>query len=106
MLVGLDRVAWPWIAPEADPRELLLMRVGAGDVDTVMVGGEVVLRDGRPTRFDLDEVAAEAAGDARRPALPIRGRADVERLRRHVEAHYRNWEVPDLVPWTVYNARG
>ena len=106
VLVSLDRIAWPWIAPEADPRELLLMRAGAGDVDTVLVGGEVVLRDGRPTRFDLDEVAAEAA--AMLAGQPFRS-ADarmVERLRGYVEAYYRDWEVPDLAPWTVYNARG
>ena len=106
VLVDLNRVIWPWVAPEADPRELLLMRARAGDVDTVIIGGEVVLRDGRPTRFDLDEAAAEAA--AMLADQPFRS-ADarmVERLRGHVEAYYRNWEVPDLAPWTVYNARG
>lgn len=106
VLVDLDRVAWPWVAPEADPRELLLMRAGAGDVDTVLVGGEVVLRDGRPTRFDLDEVGREAA--AMLGSQPFRS-ADarlIERLRGHVEAYYLNWELPDLAPWTVYNTRG
>ena len=29
--------------------------------------------------------------------------AMIERLRRHVEAYYLEWEVPDLAPWTVYN---
>ena len=104
VLVDLDRVTWPWIAPEADPRELLLMRAGAGDVDTVLVGGEVVLRDGRPTRFDLDEVGREAAAMLGGQAFRSADAAMVERLRRHVEAHYQAWEVPDLVPWTVYNA--
>lgn len=106
VLVDLDRVAWPWIAPEADPRELLLMRAGAGDVDTVLVGGEVVLRDGRPTRFDLDEVAAEAAAMLAGQPFRSEDARMVERLRGHVEAYYREWEVPDLAPWTVYNARG
>ena len=106
VLVDLDRVAWPWIAPEADPRELLLMRAGAGDVDTVLVGGEVVLRDGRPTCFDLDEVAAEAAAMLAGQPFRSENARMVERLREHVEAYYREWEVPDLAPWTVYNARG
>ena len=106
VLVDLNRVIWPWVAPEADPRELLLMRARAGDVDTVIIGGEVVLRDGRPTRFDLDEAAAEAV--AMLADQPFRS-ADarmVARLREHVEAYYRDWEVPELAPWTVYNARG
>ena len=105
VLVGLDRVTWPWVAPEADPRELLLMRARAGDVDTVMVGGEIVLRGGRPTRFDLDEVAAEAVAMLAGQPFRSTDARMVERLRGHVEAYYREWEVPDLAPWTVYNAR-
>ena len=105
VLVDLDRVTWPWIAPEADPRELLLMRAGAGDVDTVLVGGEVVLKNGRPTRFDLDEVAREAAAMLGSQAFRSVDASMVELLRRHVEAYYLEWEVPDLAPWTVYNTR-
>ena len=30
----------------------------------------------------------------------------IERLRPHVEAYYQAWQVPDLAPYTVYNARG
>ena len=106
VLIDLDRVEWPWVAPEADPRELLLMRAGAEDVDTVIIGGEVVLRDGRPTRFDLDDVAAEAAAMLASQPFRSEDARMVERLREHVEAYYRTWEVPDLAPWTVYNARG
>ena len=106
VLVDLDRVTWPWVAPEADPRELLLMRTGAGDVDTVLIGGEVVLENRRPTRFDIDEAGREAAAMLASQASMSTDAPMVDRLRRHVEAHYRSWEVPDLVPWTVYNARG
>ena len=106
VLIDLDRVGWPWVAPEADPRELLLMRAGAEDVDTVIIGGEVVLRDGRPTCFDLDDVAAEAAAMLSRQPFRTEDARMVERLRRRVEAYYVSWEVPHLAPWTVYNARG
>lgn len=105
VLVDLERLTWPWVAPEADPRDLLLMRARAGDVDTVIVGGEVVLRDGRPTRFDLEEVGREA-----RAVLDSAGRSPeqaalVERLLPHIEAYYRGWDIPELVPYTVYNSR-
>ena len=106
VLINLDRVVWPWVAPEADPRELLLMRASAGDVDTVLVGGEVVFRDGRPTRFDLEEVGREAAEMLCNQTFRSADAGMVERLRRHVEAYYLEWEMPDLAPWTVYNARG
>ena len=106
VLIDLARVTWPWIAPEVDPRELLLMRASAGDVDTVLIGGEVVLCGGRPTRFDIDEVGREAAGMLSAQAYRSEDAELIERLRPHVEAYYQAWQVPDLTPYTIYNARG
>ena len=106
VLVDLARVSWPWIAPEIDPREFLLMRAGAGDVDTVLVGGEVVLRGGRPTRFDVDAVGREAAEVLNAQAYRTEDAEMIERLRPHIEAYYQAWQVPDQTPYTVYNARG
>lgn len=53
VLLKLDRITWTWVAPEADPRLLLLTRSRSDDVDAVLIGGEVVLREGMPTRFDM-----------------------------------------------------
>ena len=61
VMVDLDRITWPWTAPEVDPRDLLIMRARAGDVTTVLVDGEVVYRDGRSTRIHLDAVGREVA---------------------------------------------
>lgn len=106
VLVDLARVTWPWVAPEIDPREFLLMRAGAGDVDTVLIGGEIVLSGGRPTRFDIEEIGREAAAVLSAQAYRAEDVELLERLRTHIEAYYRAWEIPDLVPHTVYNARG
>jgi cytosine/adenosine deaminase-related metal-dependent hydrolase len=105
VLVDLERVTWPWIAPESDPRDLLLMRAGAGDVDTVLVGGEVVLRGGRPTRFDMEEVGREAAAVLGAASYPIEDAQLIERLLPHVEAYYQAWDIPELAPYTAYNTR-
>ena len=106
MLIDLARVTWPWIAPEVDSRELLLMRAATGDVDTVLIGGEVVLSGGRPTRFDVDEVGREAARMVNAQAYRSEDAELIERLRPNVEAYYQAWRIPDLMPFTVYNARG
>lgn len=59
----------------AGTRELeaaLVWSESGGSVTHVVVAGEVVVRDGRPTRFDLDEVRAAIAGQAaRRLAAPV-----------------------------------
>lgn len=105
VLIRLDRITWPWVAPEVDPHLLLLTRSQAGDVDTVLVDGEVVLQDGKPTRFDM-----VAAGMALREALAdttvSKASIDmVERLLPYLEAHYGNWPFQDLDPYTAYNSR-
>lgn len=105
-LIDLERLAWPWVAPEADPREVLLLRAAAGDVDTVLIDGEVVLQDGKPTRFNIVEVGREAAQMLSAQAYPFEEAKLVDRLRAHIEKQYQAWEVPDLEPYTVYNARG
>jgi len=77
VLIDLDRVRWPWTAPEADPRALLAMRAKAEDVDTVLVGGEVVFRDGRPTRFDMDAAGRELFERLRELRLSLARSQDV-----------------------------
>ncbi|WP_420565759.1 amidohydrolase family protein [Thalassobaculum sp.] len=105
VLVNVERLSWPYVAPEADPFAVVLQRAKQGDVDTVIVGGEVVLQDGWPTRFDLKAVAAELAEQV--AALPYdRDYADLyAELRPHVEAWYAAWEVPEMDPWIAHNSR-
>ncbi|MGI9413082.1 MAG: amidohydrolase family protein [Hyphomicrobiales bacterium] len=105
VMVDLEKVTWPWVSPEIDPRELILMRAKASDVDAVYVGGELVCQDGRPTRFDADEVAGELAAALGAAPFPEEGHARAERLMPHVEAYYREWEVPGLQAYTAYNSR-
>lgn len=105
VLVGLERLSWPWIAPECEPRELVLLRARADDVDTVLIAGEVVLEAGRPTRFDHQAVG-RAIADALSNQAPPADAADIEALLLpEVEAHYRDWEAPASVPYVSYNSR-
>jgi cytosine/adenosine deaminase-related metal-dependent hydrolase len=104
VLINLERVTWPWIAPEADPKNIVLYRARAGDVDTVLVAGEVVLRGGMPTRFDLQEVGRELAERLDAAPFPEAGAEMVEQLLPHLEAWYKQWPVPDLNPWIKYNS--
>jgi cytosine/adenosine deaminase-related metal-dependent hydrolase len=105
VLINLDRVTWPWIAPEADPRDLVLFRAHASDVDTVLVDGEVVLRDSMPTRFDLQEVGRGLAERLDAEPYPQTKAEMVTQLLPHLEAWYERWQVPALEPWIRYNSR-
>lgn len=56
VLYRLDAPGW---MPVNDAVAQLVFAETGASVDTVMVGGEVLLRDGRPTRFDPAELARE-----------------------------------------------
>jgi cytosine/adenosine deaminase-related metal-dependent hydrolase len=105
IVLDTERLSWPWIAPECDPRELLLMRAKADDVRTVLVGGEVVWNDGRPTRFDIDAAARELAGALKTTPFPQRQAELIERLRPYIEGYYGAWEAAPLTPYISYNSK-
>jgi hypothetical protein len=71
----------------------------------VLIDGEVVLQDGKPTRFDLDAAAAEAAAMLASQPLPSRAADTARRLLPYLESYYAGWDVPDAAPYICYNAR-
>lgn len=105
VLVDLERLSWPWIAPEIDPLTLILLKAKAGDVTTVLVDGEVVLEDGQPTRIDMQAVGAILAEGLQKQAFPVETAELVAELRPHLEAWYRAWPAGEDVPWAAFNSR-
>ena len=105
MVVDLERLIRPWIAPEVDPLELIVLRARKDDVRCVLVDGEVVMRDGEVTRFDERAAAGALAEHLDSEPLPRKHAGIAARLRPHLEAWYQRWEAPPLAPYTTYNAR-
>jgi cytosine/adenosine deaminase-related metal-dependent hydrolase len=105
VLVKCDRLTWPWIAPEANPLHVVLMRARAADVDTVIVNGQVVLQNGQPTGFDLQAIGQEIAEQLN--AAPNREEyfALANELRPHLANWYASWGSPSLEPYAAFNAR-
>ena len=89
VLVDWRRVLSGYAHPDVDPVTLLVYRARGADVDTVMVGGDVVYRGGRFTHIDETAVLAEAA-EALNAAPPRSGDAArvVAQLTPHLERYY------------------
>lgn len=61
VIVDLDR---PHLWPQHDPVATYFHWGQAGDIETVLVDGEIVIRDGRSSRVEFHQVAAAAQGAA------------------------------------------
>jgi cytosine/adenosine deaminase-related metal-dependent hydrolase len=105
VLLKLDRIMWPWTAPEVDPLTLILYRAAAGDVDTVLVGGQVVVEAGRVTTLDEAAVGQELAARLRQTDYPADQAALVEALKPYIEQYYQSWPMEEFQPYTIYNSR-
>ena len=72
-----------------------------------LVDGEVVLREGQPTRFDRDALFEEIRGALDRPLTPQEvDRREVARLvEPHLRAFYEGTLPEDAQPYTIYNSR-
>lgn len=105
VLVKCDRITWPWLAPEANPLQVVLMRARAADVDTVLVNGQVVLQAGQPTQFDLQAVGQAVAEQLKTAPNRDQYRAMAEAVQPYLKRWYANWEVPRLDPYVAFNSK-
>ncbi|MGB7086654.1 MAG: amidohydrolase family protein [Phormidesmis sp.] len=103
VLVKCDRMTWPYLAPEADPLRVVMMRACSADVDTVLVNGRVVLEDGEPTGFDVRSLGEKIAMQL--AAAPDRAahRSLAKAVRPYLANWYANWQVPELKPFAAFN---
>jgi len=93
VLLPWQQVAYPYLDPETPVLDAIVHRARATAIDTVLVGGEVVMRNGQPTRVDKAALLEELAASLRRPFT-----AEEERRRQlsravfpHVQQFYDSW---------------
>jgi cytosine/adenosine deaminase-related metal-dependent hydrolase len=93
VLLPWRAVAYPYLDPDTPVVDAIVYRARASAVDTVLVAGEPVVKDGRITRLDKASALEELAASLRHPLQP-----DEERRRRvargvfpHVQRFYDGW---------------
>ncbi len=96
VLLPWRSVSYPYLETGTPVVDAVVHRARAAAIDLVIVAGEVVVRDGRPTRVDKAAVLEELAAILRRPLTP-----DEEHRRRlgravfpHVKRFYAGWLDP------------
>ena len=107
VLMDLTAIEEPYLDSRIDIVDALLYRGKARQVDTVMINGEVVLRDGRFTKVDKQEVLRELKEQFSRPVEPsvLETKQMTQRLIPYVERFYQEWHPSDSQPHYLYNSR-
>ena len=108
VLLDLTSIEEPYLDPEIHVVDALLYRGKARQVDTVIINGEVILRDGRFTKIDKSEIVSQLKERFARPleAPVLEARQMVRRLQPYVERFYQSWHPGEAPPHYVYNSRG
>ena len=93
VLLDWTAVTWPWQDPAMPLIDVLVRRAKTGAVETVIVGGETVYREGRFTRVDRDAVLEQIAKSLDRPdtAAEAAQRRLAKALLQPVRDFYRDW---------------
>ena len=106
VLMDLRRMSEPYLEPGYSVVELVLHRGKAVDVDTVMIAGEVVLKDRKFTLLDKEEVVASLKQSLARELTPqeLERRKLGKDLLPHMKRFYQGWELAPLQPYAVYNS--
>jgi cytosine/adenosine deaminase-related metal-dependent hydrolase len=93
VLMPWRSVAYPYLDPDTSVIDAVIHRGRASAVHTVLVGGEIVLQDGRLTRVDKSAILEELATSLRTPLRPheLRRRELSRAVFPHVQRFYDGW---------------
>ena len=107
VLMNLRNIEYPYIDPDISIVEAVVYRGRSQDVETVMVDGDVVMRDGELTHVDKEGLLKELNEALDRPLSPeeVEGRQLVMELEPYMRRFLEGTFPYDAVPHSVYNAR-
>ena len=106
VLVRLDKLTEPYLDPNASIVDALVYRGRASDVDTVVIGGEVVLHDGQFVNIDEEDVRARLKASLERP-LTENETATAQTVREmmpYVKQFYESWDIGEQMPYFKYHS--
>lgn len=109
ILIDLDRIMeTPWISPDLNIAEIFIHRGKGTDVNTVIVGGEIIMKDRKILTVDVDQLYSEIREQMSK-GIDDRQRAYAEKLqllKPYYQKWYSNWvSSEDLEPYYIMNSK-
>ena len=107
VLLNLRNIEEPYLDPEVSIVDAVVHRGRGIDVDTVLVDGEVVMRERRLTMVDKDDLLKELKEALDRPLRPeeIQRRQLAKEVEPHLRRFYEGTLPTEMTPHAAYNAR-
>ena len=106
-LLNLRNIEEPFLDPNVSIVDAVVHRGRSTDVDTVIVDGEVVMRDKKLTKVDKEALFKELKVALDRPLQPdeIDRRDLAKQVEPHLHRFFQGTMPKDQRPHTIYNAR-
>lgn len=107
VLIDMERIEEPYLHPDTDVVDALIYRGKGLDVDTVLVDGEVILRDKKFLKADKAEVAARLKESLSRELTDREARAArlSEDILPYINRWFAEWELESGDGHYSYNLR-
>lgn len=71
----------------------------------MLVNGRTVLKEGKPTGFDLKAMGAEAAAQLEAAPDKAAYRSLAKAVRPYMQKWYASWPAPELTPFAAFNSK-
>ena len=108
LLVDLDRMMnSPWMSPDTDILDVFIHRGFGSDVNTVLVGGRVVMKERRITTIDEEALYREIRKAAAKGISPQQRKyaEQLQYLKPYYQKWYNNWLVSNSDSFYQVNSR-
>ncbi|TMA13320.1 MAG: amidohydrolase [Deltaproteobacteria bacterium] len=103
ILLDSRRLSAPYLAPHQNPIDALIYRGKADDVDTVMIGGELLYQGKKHIRLDRKSIhkkLKESIG----PPSPRKSEGPEADLLPHLHRFFASWDQDPAVPFYKFNS--
>jgi 5-methylthioadenosine/S-adenosylhomocysteine deaminase len=97
----------PWMSPDLNIAEIFIHRAKGVHVNTVFVGGEVVMEDRKFRTVDIDDLYKEVRKQAAKgiSAEQIEFAENLQKIKPFYHEYYKDWPELDFKPYYVMNSR-
>ena len=108
ILVDLEEIMEdPWMSPDLNIAEIFIGRAKGVHVDTVIVGGKVVMENRKMLTFDVEELYKEVRKQAAKgiSAEQRRFAEMLQKIKPYYQKWYEGWEDMEYEPFYMMNSR-